>query len=66
MVRFYEMMYYAIYKRRLEEGYEGYNYAFRFYTGLVFLNVTTLLLLLHAVFQRQGVQVPKEDFIAYS
>lgn len=65
MVRFYEMMYYAFYKRRIEEGYDGYNYATRFYTLLVFLNATTLLLMANAVLHWQGVYSGKYDLYPF-
>lgn len=61
MLGFYEMMYYAIYRQRLEGKTDGFNYATRFYSLLLFLNVTTLLIPLHAVLQEQGIYIEDSD-----
>jgi hypothetical protein len=55
MVRFYEMMYYAIYRRQLEGKADNYNHSGRLYFFLVFLNATALLMFLNPFLQRQGI-----------
>lgn len=65
MLRFYEMMYYAIYRQRLEGKVDGFHYATRFYTFLVFLNATTLLFLLNSFLQTRGILSAKSEVYCF-
>ncbi|WP_345169279.1 hypothetical protein [Nibribacter koreensis] len=66
MVRFYEMMYYALYRWQLKGKVKVDNHSERLYFFLVFLNATTLFIFLNVVLRWQGLFIENPHYYCFS